>query len=116
MQYLRVEILKPGAGWGVSLWQVDLYGTEGASVNERMGKGTGEGEGEGKPLDSSDLKVLADDWDAEGHAPRVKCSTTKGDILIQIRPKWAPLGAERFLALVRDVDFFSANGGVGLFR
>ena len=54
--------------------------------------------------------------ETEGHAPRVKCATTKGDITIQIRPKWAPLGAARFLELVRDEEFFSANGGVGLFR
>lgn len=25
-RYLRVFIVKPAAGWGVSLWQVDVYG------------------------------------------------------------------------------------------
>ena len=27
-RYLRIEIMKPAAGWGVSLWQIDIYGKE----------------------------------------------------------------------------------------
>lgn len=27
-RYLRLEIMKPAAGWGVSLWQIDVYGKE----------------------------------------------------------------------------------------
>lgn len=27
-RYLRLEITKPAAGWGVSLWQMDVYGKE----------------------------------------------------------------------------------------
>ena len=34
--------------------------------------------------------------------PKVQCSTTKGDLLIEIYPEWAPLGASRFLELVQD--------------
>ena len=37
---------------------------------------------------------------------RVSCATTKGDILLEIYRDWAPLGADRFLELVRD-GFFS---------
>lgn len=37
--------------------------------------------------------------------PRVACSTTKGPLLIEIYKEWSPLGAERFLDLVKD-DFF----------
>ncbi len=38
--------------------------------------------------------------------PRVTCTTTKGPLLIEIYRDWAPLGADRFLDLVRD-DFFT---------
>ena len=37
--------------------------------------------------------------------PLVRCQTTQGPLLIQVHPAWAPLGAERFLTLVRD-DFY----------
>ena len=32
----------------------------------------------------------------------VQCDTTKGDIKIEVYREWAPLGADRFLELVRD--------------
>jgi hypothetical protein len=32
----------------------------------------------------------------------VQCETTKGDIKIEVYRDWAPLGADRFLELVRD--------------
>lgn len=38
--------------------------------------------------------------------PRVACTTTKGPLLIEIYRDWAPLGADRFLDLVRD-EFFT---------
>ena len=31
----------------------------------------------------------------------VLCSTTKGDLRITVKPKWSPLGAARFLELLR---------------
>lgn len=34
--------------------------------------------------------------------PKVQCTTTKGDILIEVYPEWSPLGANRFLELVED--------------
>ena len=33
---------------------------------------------------------------------KVLCSTTKGDIVIAVYPDWAPLGAARFIELVKD--------------
>ena len=42
----------------------------------------------------------------------VRCSTTKGDISIDIYRDWAPLGADRFIELVRD-GFFQE---IGFFR
>ena len=33
---------------------------------------------------------------------RVSCETTKGNLLIDVHSDWAPLGAERFIALVKD--------------
>lgn len=33
---------------------------------------------------------------------RVSCETTKGNLLIDVHSDWAPLGAERFVALVKD--------------
>ena len=44
---------------------------------------------------------------------RVKCATTAGPLLIDIYEGWAPLGAQRFLDMVRT-GFFSSR--VGLFR
>lgn len=32
----------------------------------------------------------------------VRCRTTKGSIVIKVYPEWAPIGAERFLDLVKD--------------
>ena len=43
---------------------------------------------------------------------RVKLTTTKGDILIDVHPDWAPNGAARFLELVEN-DFYD---GVKFFR
>mmetsp|Transcript_35751 Transcript_35751/g.68590 ORF Transcript_35751/g.68590 Transcript_35751/m.68590 type:complete len:242 (+) Transcript_35751:105-830(+) len=39
----------------------------------------------------------------------VKCLTTRGPMRIQVHPDWAPIGAERFLDLVRS-DFFQDVG------
>jgi hypothetical protein len=36
----------------------------------------------------------------------VKCKTTHGDLIIDVREAWAPLGAARFLEMV-DADFFT---------
>ena len=49
--------------------------------------------------------------DEESHQ-LVKCSTTKGDILIDVNPEWAPRGARRFLELVAD-GFYT---DIGMFR
>ena len=38
--------------------------------------------------------------------PRVQCSTTKGPLTIEIYREWSPLGADRFLELVKD-NFFT---------
>lgn len=37
-----------------------------------------------------------------GEVVQVKFETTKGDFVVEVHPEWAPLGAERFLDLVRD--------------
>jgi peptidyl-prolyl cis-trans isomerase A (cyclophilin A) len=42
----------------------------------------------------------------------VSCETTKGQIMIEVHPAWAPLGAARFLELVRSQYFTD----VALFR
>jgi peptidyl-prolyl cis-trans isomerase A (cyclophilin A) len=36
----------------------------------------------------------------------VACETTKGSLVIEVFPEWAPIGARRFLELVLD-DFFT---------
>ncbi|KAJ1427672.1 cyclophilin-like domain-containing protein [Ochromonadaceae sp. CCMP2298] len=38
--------------------------------------------------------------------PRVQCTTTKGPLTIEIHRDWAPLGADRFVELVKD-NFFT---------
>ena len=48
-----------------------------------------------------------------GNITIVCCNTTKGEITIAVHPTWAPLGAARFLGMVRD-HFFESR--VGLFR
>eukprot|EP00600_Ochromonadales_sp_CCMP1393_P016885 CAMPEP_0175033220 /NCGR_PEP_ID=MMETSP0005-20121125/21866_1 /TAXON_ID=420556 /ORGANISM="Ochromonas sp., Strain CCMP1393" /LENGTH=435 /DNA_ID=CAMNT_0016293789 /DNA_START=71 /DNA_END=1378 /DNA_ORIENTATION=- len=50
-----------------------------------------------------------------GPATLVCCNTTKGALNIEVHPTWAPRGAGRFLHMVRN-GFFSAGGGVALFR
>lgn len=42
----------------------------------------------------------------------VQCSTTKGEIVLEVRHDWAPVGAQRFLDLV-DAGFYT---DIGLFR
>lgn len=37
-----------------------------------------------------------------GEVVQVKFETTKGDFVVEVHPEWAPLGAERFLDLVRS--------------
>jgi peptidyl-prolyl cis-trans isomerase A (cyclophilin A) len=44
--------------------------------------------------------------------PIVECSTSKGPLKIEIYREWSPLGADRFLELVKD-QFFT---NIGLFR
>ena len=38
---------------------------------------------------------------APAGTPRVKCESTVGEMIIEVHPEWAPLGAQRFLDLVR---------------
>lgn len=38
--------------------------------------------------------------------PRVHCQTTKGPLTIEVYRDWSPLGADRFLELVKD-DFYT---------
>ncbi|HLH40866.1 MAG TPA: peptidylprolyl isomerase [Bryobacteraceae bacterium] len=48
---------------------------------------------------------------AAAHAPavyRVKLTTTKGDVVVEITRAWAPLGADRFYQLVRSGFFTGA--------
>src|SRR5579885_131020 len=48
---------------------------------------------------------------AASHAPavyRVKLTTTKGDVVVEITRAWAPLGADRFYQLVRSGFFTGA--------
>lgn len=58
---------------------------------------------------------------APGGPFKVKLVTTKGDIVVEIRPDWAPLGAARFKELVEagyftDIAFFRmARGFVAQF-
>lgn len=42
----------------------------------------------------------------KGNESKVKCITSKGDIYIHIYHNWAPIGAKRFLDLVKD-NFFT---------
>jgi peptidyl-prolyl cis-trans isomerase A (cyclophilin A) len=50
---------------------------------------------------------------AEPEAPEqvvnVKFETSKGDFVLEVHPKWAPLGAERFLELVKDGYYDNAR-------
>ena len=48
----------------------------------------------------------------ENEPKRVACLTTKGEILIEVYPDWAPRGAARFLDLVR-AGFFT---DIAMFR
>lgn len=43
---------------------------------------------------------------AEEDFPLVHCETTKGPLTIEVHKSWSPLGAERFLELVKD-EFFT---------
>lgn len=70
-----------------------------------------------KPIPKVLLDPSLPEW--TGAAPPVfkaKLSTTKGDIVIQVTREWAPRGADRFYALVKngyydDVAFFRVIGG-----
>jgi len=48
-----------------------------------------------------------------GPVTLVCCNTTKGVINAEVHPTWAPIGAERFLYMVRD-GFFSTQVRCGL--
>ena len=45
----------------------------------------------------------------------VRCSTTKGDIVLEIYRDWSPRGADRFLDLVND-GFFTGITSLSLSR
>lgn len=47
-----------------------------------------------------------------GNNPVVECSTTQGIIAIEVFREWSPLGADRFLELVKD-NFYT---NIALFR
>jgi cyclophilin family peptidyl-prolyl cis-trans isomerase len=46
-------------------------------------------------------------WSGHPH-PVVECRTTQGNFAIEVRPDWAPLGAQRYLQLVES-GFFTNN-------
>lgn len=60
--------------------------------------------GEVKPRSEAELK--ADLEDTRGVIQKVQLETTKGPIILQLCPPWAPLGTTRFLQLVLD-GFYS---------
>lgn len=62
------------------------------------------------PLDTDRQHIVPP---PEGPVTLVCCNTTKGVINAEIHPTWAPIGAERFLYMVKD-GFFSTQ--VPLFR
>lgn len=59
-------------------------------------------------INSAELKA--------SNLPLVECETSKGPLLIEVHRDWAPLGADRFLTLVRvgyftDIAFFRSVEG-----
>jgi len=40
---------------------------------------------------------------------RVKFETSKGDFIVEVHPEWAPIGAKRFLDLVKDGYYTNAR-------
>ena len=56
---------------------------------------------QGQPLSSPSR------WAGHPH-PVVECRTTQGSFAVEIRPDWAPRGAERYLQLVES-GFFTNN-------
>jgi peptidyl-prolyl cis-trans isomerase A (cyclophilin A) len=58
------------------------------------------------------LAILANITANDESRPLVVCQTTKGPIKIEVYSEWAPLGAQRFLELVKD-NFYT---NIALFR
>lgn len=79
-----------------------------------VGCGVGEGTGStppwAKPQTPTAPPVLASDEDApEPIDPfRVRLETTKGDVVIDVHPEWAPRGAQRFRDLV-EAGYYDDN-------
>jgi hypothetical protein len=46
----------------------------------------------------------------------VRCSTTKGDIVLELYRDWSPRGADRFLDLVNDGFFTGITSSLSLSR
>jgi cyclophilin family peptidyl-prolyl cis-trans isomerase len=61
---------------------------------------------------AGNLFVASADEGEEVQNPIVECSTTKGFLAIEVHREWAPLGADRFLELVKD-SFYT---NIALFR
>jgi hypothetical protein len=49
--------------------------------------------------------LVTEKLNTEVETIRVTCGTTKGDIDMDIKPKWAPYGAKRFLDMVKSKYF-----------
>ena len=60
------------------------------------------------PPSNNNNNNSGDDNSNASQVSLVCCQTTAGPLSIAVHPSWAPLGAQRFLAMVRD-DYFSSQ-------